>query len=227
MQEKYSIHEAAKEIGVEPHVLRYWEEELGLVIKRNEQGHRAYEEEQVEDFKKIKYLKEQGFQLKAIKNMKEYEGFSDLEQGNLKVINPFSQKQYTKIKKEPTMIEIKEKKMPTMVHLKNEIKMQETDKNKEEQIEKMARMQFLLQKIIKNAIEDNNNTLINEITENIKTNLTKELDYQFRELGEENSKRENSYYTKQLELQEEHYKKVDMLLRAYTEKKKKKFFVEK
>ena len=125
------------------------------------------------------------------------------------------------------MIEIKEKKMPTMVHLKNEIKMQETDKNKEEQIEKMARMQFLLQKIIKNAIEDNNNTLINEITENIKTNLTKELDYQFRELGEENSKRENSYYTKQLELQEEHYKKVDMLLRAYTEKKKKKFFVEK
>ena len=38
----YLIKEAAKLVEVEAHVLRYWEEELGLKIKRNEMGHRYY-----------------------------------------------------------------------------------------------------------------------------------------------------------------------------------------
>ena len=33
---RYMISETAKITQVEPHVLRYWEEELGLAIKRNE-----------------------------------------------------------------------------------------------------------------------------------------------------------------------------------------------
>ena len=39
------ISDAAKEVRVESHVLRYWEEELHLPIKRNELGHRYYTEE--------------------------------------------------------------------------------------------------------------------------------------------------------------------------------------
>ena len=39
---RYLISETAKLVQVEPHVLRYWEEELGLSIKRNEMGHRYY-----------------------------------------------------------------------------------------------------------------------------------------------------------------------------------------
>ena len=35
---RYLISETAKLVQVEPHVLRYWEEELGLSIKRNEMG---------------------------------------------------------------------------------------------------------------------------------------------------------------------------------------------
>ena len=61
------ISEAAKEVEVESHVLRYWEEELKLPIKRNEQGHRYYTREDVEFFKQIKGMKEKGLQLKAIK----------------------------------------------------------------------------------------------------------------------------------------------------------------
>ena len=38
----YMISEAAKQVGVESHVLRYWEEELELEISRNEMGHRYY-----------------------------------------------------------------------------------------------------------------------------------------------------------------------------------------
>lgn len=63
----YLISEAAKEVCVENHVLRYWEEELSLPVKRNAQGHRYYTVEDVNTFKRIKHLKEQGLQLKAIK----------------------------------------------------------------------------------------------------------------------------------------------------------------
>ena len=35
---RYMISDAASMAGVETHVLRYWEEELGMVIPRNEMG---------------------------------------------------------------------------------------------------------------------------------------------------------------------------------------------
>ena len=37
---RYMISETAKQVDVEAHVLRYWEEELSLPIDRNEMGHR-------------------------------------------------------------------------------------------------------------------------------------------------------------------------------------------
>ena len=52
------ISDAAKQVKVESHVLRYWEEELHLPIKRNELGHRYYTKEDVERFKEIKSMKE-------------------------------------------------------------------------------------------------------------------------------------------------------------------------
>lgn len=66
-QKKYLISDAAKQVHVESHVLRYWEEELGLPIKRNKQGHRFYTAEDVDRLRRIKQMKEQGLQLKAIK----------------------------------------------------------------------------------------------------------------------------------------------------------------
>lgn len=63
----YYISEAAKKVQVEAHVLRYWEEELQLAIRRNEMGHRCYTSEDIEKLQKIKALKEQGLQLKAIR----------------------------------------------------------------------------------------------------------------------------------------------------------------
>ena len=64
---RYMISDAANIVGVETHVLRYWEEELDLTIPRNEMGHRYYTRENIEEFQKIKNLKEQGYQLKEIK----------------------------------------------------------------------------------------------------------------------------------------------------------------
>ena len=66
-QARYLISDAAKKVEVESHVLRYWEEELEIPIKRNELGHRYYTQDDVECFREIKSLKEQGLQLKAIR----------------------------------------------------------------------------------------------------------------------------------------------------------------
>ena len=63
----YMISEAAKRVGVEAHVLRYWEEELDLPIGRTEMGHRYYTEDDIRLFHCIKDLKEQSMQLRELK----------------------------------------------------------------------------------------------------------------------------------------------------------------
>lgn len=65
----YFISEVSRMVGVEAHVLRYWEEELELSIQRNSQGKRCYTEENVEILKRIKYWKDKGMQLKAVKEV--------------------------------------------------------------------------------------------------------------------------------------------------------------
>ena len=64
---RYIISDAARMINVEPHVLRYWEEEMAIEIPRNELGHRYYTEKEIHLFENIRDLKEKGFQLKAIR----------------------------------------------------------------------------------------------------------------------------------------------------------------
>lgn len=64
---RYMISDAADMVHVETHVLRYWEEELDLTIPRNEMGHRYYTRENIQEFQRIKELKDQGYQLKAIR----------------------------------------------------------------------------------------------------------------------------------------------------------------
>ncbi len=61
------ISDTARKVDVEAHVLRYWEEELEIPIARNEMGHRYYTPDDIVLLKNIKELKEQGFQLRAIK----------------------------------------------------------------------------------------------------------------------------------------------------------------
>lgn len=66
-ENKYLISDAAKKLGIEPHVLRYWEEELSLTIHRNEMGHRYYTDTDIRVLQNVHELKDQGFQLKALK----------------------------------------------------------------------------------------------------------------------------------------------------------------
>ncbi len=63
------ISDVARLVGVEKHVLRYWEEELPLHISRDAYGSRCYTEEDVERFRLIASLRQKGCQLKAIREI--------------------------------------------------------------------------------------------------------------------------------------------------------------
>ena len=65
-QVQYTISDAAKLLQIETHVLRYWEEELGLSIPRNKMGHRVYHQKQIELMRQIIRWKEEGLSLKEI-----------------------------------------------------------------------------------------------------------------------------------------------------------------
>ena len=62
----YSVSQAVKLLETQSHVLRYWEEELELPIKRNEMGHRYYTRWDIQVFLSIKELKKRGYSLKEI-----------------------------------------------------------------------------------------------------------------------------------------------------------------
>ena len=64
---RFMISEAAKQVNVESHVLRYWEEELDLTIGRTEMGHRYYTKDDIQLFCCIKKLKNEGMLLKDLK----------------------------------------------------------------------------------------------------------------------------------------------------------------
>lgn len=225
VKETYLINEAAKEVHVEAHVLRYWEEELELPIKRNPQGHRIYTQEDIDRFLKIKSLKDKGLQLKAVKTV-----LSD---------NPFAQKQLTKISR--SMIEAEEEEQghdenpvnenhddvhpkKNMIEIKS-IKSIMKPKNEVSEVkaaapeEQTERLQYLFQKLVKEAVAANNEEMISQIveriTENVRGDVCKELDYQFRLMEERDDERESNRLSEEDRRSEEYYKRIDELLRQY------------
>lgn len=176
----YLISDASKKVEVESHVLRYWEDELKLPVKRNELGHRYYTEEDITEFREIKKLKEQGLQLKAIRMI--------LKNGKL------------------TRLPDVEKMVPAA---------QNEALPEKETAEKAKRLEYLMKKLISEAVQESNEQFYEELSER----LTKELDYQFRMQEEREEQRES----RQLALEEEHYRQLDALLRGKSSQKKKIF----
>lgn len=140
-QQVYTIKEAAKQVHVESHVLRYWEEELGLVIKRNEQGHRCYTKEDVELLDRIRNWKGQGLQLKAIRLM-----LSD--NGRLSVPQEV-------VKEAQAMMEAQQR----LAFMAEE----DAALVSKEGMEKAARFQLLLENLVKRAVEENSEKIMREL----------------------------------------------------------------
>ena len=200
-------------------MLRYWEEELELPIKRNELGHRYYTEEDVKRFQEIRELKERGLQLKAIRLI--------LKNGKL---DRLSDGENTQAEKAAEAAKIAEKansaaktaeKMPADAqHGKKTVEVLKTAEKvtgevepikttsvvgEESREEKAARLQWLLKQLFKEVLQENNEAMCREVRESI----LKEMDYQFRMQEEREDEREAA----QIKRDEEHFRRVDELLR--------------
>lgn len=263
------ISDAAKEVEVESHVLRYWEEELHLPIKRNELGHRYYTKEDVERFKTIKGMKERGLQLKAIKMILK-DGKLDLltgrpgdlrrdieentDEGKPEGIRQQENSEQTgegeqtpesgqSVKNEQAvgngrLAGSEQAESGESVYYQNahependseRDKLPQTTKKlaatglgivqaagsgglaAESKEEKSKRLQWLLQQLIRETLQENNEELCREIKESV----VKELDYQFRMQEEREERRDKMLQ----ERDEEYYKRMDELLRKKAGKK--------
>lgn len=250
------ISDAAKEVQVESHVLRYWEEELHLPIRRNELGHRYYTREDVERFKQIKGMKERGLQLKAIKMI--------LRDGKIDVMMPEEEKEALKQqeelqRQESQEQEAKDDRTETGERARRPIDQEisgaekgkayraeahetggaekgkagraeaqgisgteageisvlqaETGKILREvpPEEKAKRLQWLLQQMFLDTLQENNKELCRDIRESV----VKELDYQFRLREEKEEERDRV----REEREEAHFQKLDELLREKSHRK--------
>lgn len=197
----YLISDAAKQVQVESHVLRYWKEELKLPIKRNEMGHRYYTEEDIVRFKEVKSLKEQGLQLKAIRNI--------IKRGKLGVPGNIYETAGLATDSEIAATGVSERgtgdeSMKRHVVMVNKGEFMPISEESKEA--KSLRLQQLLQNMIAEAVRCNNR----EVCEEIKESMLKELDYQFRLQEEREDERDAARVCRQ----EEHYRQVDELIRS-------------
>lgn len=191
---RYMISEASKRIGVESHTLRYWEDELNLPIGRNEMGHRYYKASDIELLTTTKKLKEQGFQLKAIKmllpNLNELEYLDN--QKMIKLKNELNRKVIDMWKDDKNSERESEEGTSLITNDENH--------NISEAQDKMSQFKAIMSQIIRSALKDNNSELSGEISSNVTDSVVKEMNFLMR---------------LQEEKEEERYRKFDATLRDY------------
>lgn len=193
MEKRYSISDAARQVSVEAHVLRYWEEELGFDIPRNSQGHRYYRETDINLLRRIKDLKEQGFQLRAIKllmpDMAKVERMSGQELYLLR--EELNQRVQMAEEQKATRSRMgRVMPMPT-VRNKDGAALQSTSHNvKLEQFEEMLR------NMIQETLQEQQEASEQRICEAVSERMVKEMDYLMREKEE----MQETFQEKQLDL---------------------------
>lgn len=211
---RYMISEASKRVDVESHVLRYWQKELELPINRNEMDQRYYKESDIELLKKVKHLKEQGFQLKAIKMLITNLSMPDSTDSTTDLMLKEGQ--------EDKVIELfHEDKLLEKEQGTSLITDEEGQEIKQEDNSKIGQFKAMMNHIILTALKENNGALSEEIGVNVTEGVVREMNYLMR---------------LQEEKEEERYKKFDATLREYQKsrlmaaatidknKKKSKFF---
>ena len=163
---RYMISDAANIVNVESHVLRYWEDELELDIPRNELGHRYYTKENINEFQRIKDLKEQGYQLKAIRMIVQ------------------------NLPPEAAMEEMPQQQPPQAMPVQQPVTaLQESEQSILANTDKMAQFTELMTQIVGKAIAANNGELSKNISEDVGQQVIKEMNYLMREREEAEEER--------------------------------------
>lgn len=192
---RYMISDTAKKVDVEAHVLRYWEDELELSIGRTEMGHRYYTPDDIVLFKNIKELKEQGFQLKAIKmlmpELKKNEG-----QGIEKLLLLREELNEKAGSLEAEVITNAEhakagRQMPASRTTGTTVSVQD---------EKIQQFQEIIKNVVLDALQENTAELQQEVGRQVSDHVIKEVDYIMR---------------MQDERDEERFKRLDETIRSF------------
>lgn len=173
MEKRYSISDASKQVLVENHVLRYWEEELDMNIARNSQGHRYYTERDISVLKAIKDLKEQGFQLKAIKIV-----LPDIDR-----VRGMHPQELYKLREELNQRVQREEEMQRVIPLKPAIA-GNTDVSEKSSEEKLRKFETILRNLVKSVVDENEKEREEQIYERVSTKMMKEMDYIMRQKEE-------------------------------------------
>ena len=177
--EGITIKDAAKQLQVESHVLRYWEEELELEIKRNSLGHRYYDERDIKLFGSIKELKSRGMSLKDIK-----EGIRHQTKKN-------SDKKIDTVSQENRKLNQESESVEESTHKDNNKEISEIDSDKIVDF-KLVQLQNVMNKVIAIALKENKDI----ITSSIKAEVTADVMRQFDAVMREKEEKEEARFRK-------------------------------
>ena len=205
-EKRYMISDAAKKVDVEPHVLRYWEDEIGIDIPRNEMGHRYYRKEDILLLRSIRDLKEKGFQLKAIKlllpdlakvNTLDADRLTDLKERMDLALGLENAKDDTELSSELYGITADEAAICLRDAAISDIS-QSLHDDEAVRLNKLSQFRSIMSDLISSAVESNNCKLIEEMNQCLTSSVTREIDLLLR-LKEER--------------EEERFRNLDRLLR--------------
>lgn len=189
---RYMISEASKRVDVESHVLRYWQKELGLPISRNEMDQRYYRESDIELLRKVKNLKEQGFQLKAIKML--------LANANVPDTTDSTAKMKLMDGQDDKVIELFREDKQSKEEETSLVTDEKGHEIKEDSSSKLSQFEAIMSHIILSALKENNGVLSEEISMNVTEGVSREMNYLMK---------------LQEEKEEERFKRFDATLRDY------------
>ena len=185
---RFMISEAAKQVDVESHVLRYWEDELNLTIGRTEMGHRYYTNDDIQLFRCIKKLKDEGMLLRDLKPL-----IPELKATRRKLKtgdeNPSEKAAPVSA---PAASADSAASAVSAVSAASESGEVMIPLSKAEQV------QALFGEVVRNALTDNNEVLKKDISSTVTTDVMHEIDFLLQAKERQ---------------QEEHFRRLDSLIR--------------
>ncbi len=167
-----TVKDVSDMLDTEPYVLRFYEKELNLHIKRNAKGHRVYTMENVEMFKQIQDMREQGLQLKAIEgivhdsNQEAKETYEQLSSIQMATVTPLK-------KNNITAFDI-------------------TD----EDHDKVKQFSVMMKDMFKQALSEYNEQSKIEMKEGIKEEVNLAVNQKISQLEEKQNEKSEEYYRK-------------------------------
>ena len=187
---RFMISEAAKQVHVESHVLRYWEEELELVIGRTEMGHRYYTEDDIQLFCCIKKLKDAGMLLKDLKPL-----IPELKSTKLKLQKTEALKKAA-LKKETAASTVS---APAAVSAPATVSTPAAISEAEVvPVTQLEQVRSLIGDVLTEVVVSNNEELKKDISKSVTTDVIREMDFLFQAKERQ---------------EEEHFRKLDTLIR--------------